>query len=91
MAGEKLGEFDPGRFGFDIIDAYGPSENHVSTSVRLSDRHYPDSVGLPLPNVRAYILDREHRRVPAGAVGELYLAGHQLSLGYLNRPERNAE
>ena len=36
-------------------------------------------------------MDKQHRRVPIGAVGELYLAGKQLSLGYLNREEVNAK
>ena len=37
--------------------------------------------------MKAYVLDSEFRRVPMGAAGELYLAGYQISDGYLNRPE----
>ncbi len=55
------------------------------------EKNQPSSVGVPDNNVKAYILDSEHRRVPYGAVGELYLSGYQLSKGYLNNPEKNRE
>ncbi|MBR7006061.1 MAG: AMP-binding protein, partial [Candidatus Methanomethylophilaceae archaeon] len=88
--GEKLGEFHaPEHLG--AIETYGPSENlALSTAIMVNDRNYPDSVGRLLPNMKAYVLDAERRPVPRGAVGELYLSGYQLSLGYLNRDESNA-
>ena len=89
--GEKLGEFTaPDAVG--ACESYGPSENlAISAAVMVNDRGYSSSVGLPVYNVKAYILDRERRRVPVGAVGELYLSGYQLSSGYLNNPEKNRE
>ncbi len=43
-------------------------------------------IGRPLDGVRAYVLDNALRRVPAGVVGELYVAGPGLARGYLHRP-----
>ena len=91
VAGEKLGRFDAAT-EYDMFDGYGPSENlALSTGIPVSHRIDPSSVGTPNSNVKAYILDSEHRRVPYGAVGELYLSGYQLSKGYLNNPEKNRE
>ena len=45
----------------------------------------PVALGVPGWNVRAYVLDRYLNPVPAGAPGELYLAGIQLADGYLRR------
>ena len=91
VAGEKLGEFDQ-KTAYRVYDGYGPSENlALSTAVDVRSRIEPMSVGYPNSNVKAYILDREHRPVPYGAVGELYLSGFQLSKGYLNSPKKNAE
>ncbi|MBO4569029.1 MAG: AMP-binding protein, partial [Candidatus Methanomethylophilaceae archaeon] len=90
LGGEKLGEFHaPDRFG--AVEGYGPSENlSLSTVIPVNDRKYPNSVGSLLQNNKAYILDMEKRQVPYGAVGELYLSGYQLSLGYLNRDDLNS-
>ncbi len=89
--GEKLGEFTAPD-GIGALETYGPSENlAISTAIPVNRRSHSSSVGNLINNVKGYILDREHRRVPVGAVGELYLSGYQLSSGYLNNPERNAE
>lgn len=48
-------------------------------------------IGKPLSNIKLYVVDRNGRRVPVGAAGELWVAGRQVSLGYLNRPEQTAK
>uniref|UniRef100_UPI00388F9043 amino acid adenylation domain-containing protein n=1 Tax=Methanobrevibacter sp. TaxID=66852 RepID=UPI00388F9043 len=86
-AGEKLGQMDEIR-DYRIVDGYGPTEACVYViSVDTKDKIDYSSVGHVLINTKAYILDKEFRRVPIGAVGELYLSGYQLADGYLNRPE----
>ncbi|ALG07358.1 non-ribosomal peptide synthetase [Kibdelosporangium phytohabitans] len=64
---------------------YGPTEATVDA---LSCRVTGDRpvIGLPLRNLRAYILDDYLRPVPEGLPGELYLSGPQVARGYLNRP-----
>ncbi|WP_197288603.1 non-ribosomal peptide synthetase [Nocardia sp. NRRL S-836] len=77
--------------GTDSYNFYGPTESTVDA---LSCRVTPDSpvtVGRPLLNVRAYVLDDDLRPVPVGVPGELYLAGAQLARGYLNRPGLTAD
>ncbi|MBO4568667.1 MAG: amino acid adenylation domain-containing protein, partial [Candidatus Methanomethylophilaceae archaeon] len=74
-----------------LMETYGPTEATVSvTYCDVCGGEHPESVGLPVSNTSVYILDGEHRRVPVGAVGELFLSGYQLSSGYLNNPEKNA-
>ncbi len=48
-------------------------------------------IGRPIANCTAYILDRELRPLPMGAVGELHVGGAGVARGYLNRPELTAE
>ncbi|WP_407374929.1 amino acid adenylation domain-containing protein [Methanobrevibacter sp.] len=89
--GEKLGD---GEIDVDyrFIDSYGPSEACVDvTSIDVDEKIDYSSVGYLLDNIKAYILDDEFRRVPVGAVGELYLAGNQIADGYLNREEETVK
>src|SRR4029079_1888027 len=44
-------------------------------------------IGQPIPDLRLHVLDAELEPVPIGVVGELYVGGPGLAVGYLNRPE----
>ena len=66
---------------------YYPAFEHVY-SIKNSDKIDSSSIGYLNYNTKAYILDHEKRRVPVGAVGELYLSGYQIAEGYLNRDEK---
>ena len=89
FGGMKLGKLNaPDSIG--PFESYGPSENlAISTSIFANKRMHHTSIGKFISNVKGYVLDNEHRRVPLGAVGELYLSGHQLTPGYLNRKNEN--
>ncbi|MGW4690256.1 amino acid adenylation domain-containing protein, partial [Streptomyces sp. NPDC004244] len=72
--------------GVSSLNLYGPSEctvNPVVASVGSSPRPV---IGRPATNARLYVLDGALRPLPAGAPGELYIAGACLARGYLNRP-----
>ncbi|MEV0246180.1 amino acid adenylation domain-containing protein [Nocardia sp. NPDC050712] len=72
--------------GVDGYDLYGPTEftiNAMGSPVRGSET---PCLGRPVRNARARVLDSGLREVPIGAVGELYMAGDGVALGYLDRP-----
>ncbi len=48
------------------------------------------SIGRPLRHCRAYVLDDSCELVPAGCVGELYVAGSSLGRSYLRLPDMTA-
>jgi amino acid adenylation domain-containing protein len=86
---------------FTLVNDYGPTENGVvATSGRVDppvrqgrsgeSRGLP-SIGRPIDNVRARVLDPRLRPSPAGVPGELCLAGGSLARGYLGRPALTAE
>ncbi|MBD8514514.1 amino acid adenylation domain-containing protein [Photobacterium sp. CAU 1568] len=77
-----------------LIHAYGPTETTTfATTAHIEhfDGHDRLPIGKPVGNTRAYVLDARGRVVPRGAVGELYIGGVGVALGYLNRPEMSAE
>ncbi|MEM7344017.1 MAG: amino acid adenylation domain-containing protein [Chloroflexota bacterium] len=49
------------------------------------------SIGRPIGNMRAYVLDSTLSPVPVGVTGQLYIAGIGVGRGYLHNPIRTAE
>jgi amino acid adenylation domain-containing protein len=76
-----------------LYNLYGPSEDTTFSSIALIERESAraPSIGVPLHDKRAWVLDRRLRPVPVGVPGELYLAGGGLARGYRGRPELTAE
>lgn len=76
-----------------IVNTYGPTECTVMCSahdVRVEDLDEDDRsvpLGPIADNCAALVLD-EGRQVAPGEVGELYVMGPQVGLGYINDPER---
>ena len=77
-----------------VINTYGPTEFTVDATYYEieKDREYNNiPIGRPLYNSMGLVLDAEDRLVPRGMVGELCLAGPQISAGYHKLPEKTAE
>ena len=90
VGGEKLISMDPPSYHFH--NGYGPTECTIFTTIFEVKKKEPNiPIGHPLSNFRLYVVDSLGRRLPAGAVGELWVSGPQISRGYLNRPEKTAE
>ncbi|MET9611042.1 amino acid adenylation domain-containing protein [Streptomyces sp. NPDC006512] len=78
--------------GRSVLNVYGPTETTIwSTTARLDGTTASPSIGRPILNTRAYVLDGALRPVAPGVPGELYLAGAGLARGYLGRPGLTAE
>ncbi|MFI6492069.1 amino acid adenylation domain-containing protein [Streptomyces sp. NPDC050564] len=75
-----------------VLNLYGPSEDTTYSTWKdfTGPLAQQPTIGVPLPNTVAYVLDPSGRLVPRGAIGELHLGGAGLSRGYLNDPERTA-
>ncbi|MFC9432156.1 amino acid adenylation domain-containing protein [Nocardia sp. NPDC057030] len=79
--------------GLRVLYGYGPSEATVYSSAHIDPEPRQQScpIGRPLPGTRMYLFDERLRPVPAGVVGEVYVAGAGVTRGYLNRPDLTAE
>ncbi|MGW6724319.1 amino acid adenylation domain-containing protein [Nocardia sp. NPDC055029] len=92
--GDKLGPELVDRWasaGRSVFNAYGPTEATVMVTTGEMAAGEPVTLGSVIPGVAAFVLDARLRPVPAGVVGELYLAGPALAQGYLDRPALTTE
>lgn len=75
------------------INAFGPSENTTMSTyypikqLQKSIRSIP--IGKPVANSQVYILDKYKNIMPTGVIGELYLAGDGLALGFIGKSKLN--
>jgi non-ribosomal peptide synthase protein (TIGR01720 family) len=75
-----------------MYNAYGPTETSVcATRTRPLAPHRRITIGSPLRNLDALLLDRDLRLVPVGVPGDLYVAGAGLAEGYQRRPALTAK
>lgn len=80
-----------------ILNTYGSTEcsddqcHYTLRQVDGADRAVAlASIGRPIRNMAAYVLDDGLNPVPVGIVGELYIGGLGVGRGYVNDPERTA-
>ena len=80
---------------FAFVNNYGPTEcTVVSTSGVVNAGDFSSelpSIGKPIDNVHAYVVDEHLQPVPAGTPGELLIGGANVGRGYLNLPELTAQ
>ncbi|AKZ60083.1 putative coelichelin nonribosomal peptide synthetase [Streptomyces ambofaciens ATCC 23877] len=80
----------------ELVNMYGITETtvHVTHRVLTAEDLAPgvdvSPIGAPLPGLVTYLLDDRLRPVPPGREGAIYVAGDQVSLGYLGRPALTA-
>lgn len=79
-----------------LINMYGITETTVHVTYRkVAAADAADGarslIGVPIPDMRLYLLGDDRQLVPAGEVGEICVGGAGVARGYLNRPELNAE
>jgi acyl transferase domain-containing protein/acyl-CoA synthetase (AMP-forming)/AMP-acid ligase II/acyl carrier protein len=80
-------------FGIQLTDNYGCSEmSGPIATMRPGGERVPGSCGLPLPGLDLRVVDPDTGdEVPTGEVGEIWVHGPNVMLGYHNQPEATAE
>jgi natural product biosynthesis luciferase-like monooxygenase protein len=74
-----------------LTNMYGPTETTIWSTTHDIDNVDLIPIGRPIANTDIFILDQNHQPVPPGVPGDLFIGGHGVVRGYLNRPELTAE
>ena len=70
-----------------VFNIYGPSEITILSNVQNLNGETEITTGPPTMNTQMHILDKNMQPVPIGVVGEIYISGIQVGVGYLGNPE----
>lgn len=71
-----------------LFNLYGPTETTVDvTYCEVFKEDESISIGRPIDNTRAYIVNSDMCSLPIGVKGELCIAGDGLARGYINSPD----
>jgi amino acid adenylation domain-containing protein len=93
--GDTLHHYPPSGLPFVLVNNYGPTEcTVVATSGPINPAGCKDalpSIGSAITNTEIHLLDQELQPVPAGAPGEICIAGPSLARGYRNLAKLTAE
>ncbi len=79
-----------------LVNMYGITETTVHVTYRevtSADALGAEGsfIGMPIADLRVFVLDQRLRLVPIGVPGEMYVAGPGVALGYLNGPQLTQE
>ncbi|HSK75059.1 MAG TPA: amino acid adenylation domain-containing protein [Thermoanaerobaculia bacterium] len=73
-----------------VWNLYGPTETTIWSTVCQVLPRRTVSIGRPIANTTAHLLDARGSLVPVGVPGELLLGGAGVTRGYLGRPDLTA-
>jgi malonyl-CoA/methylmalonyl-CoA synthetase len=79
------------RTGHAIVERYGMTETGMNTSNPVHGDRRPGTVGPPLPDVEARVVDAGGKTLPAGETGDLQVRGPNVFRGYWRMPEKTRE
>ncbi|MFK7784940.1 MAG: amino acid adenylation domain-containing protein [Crocinitomicaceae bacterium] len=69
----------------EMYDSYGPTEATVcATYAEYTSERSGSIIGKPITNREIYILGDHQQLLPIGSIGEIYIGGEGLAIGYLN-------
>ncbi|KAI0182483.1 hypothetical protein EV127DRAFT_492386 [Xylaria flabelliformis] len=71
----------------ETFNLYGPTETTCAITIKKLEFQQQITLGKPAPSGRVYVLDHRLRLTLPGVIGEIYIAGVQVSQGYVNQLE----
>ena len=79
-----------------ITNVYGPTECcDVTTAYTINSNNVDDlklmTIGMPIVNVKIYILNKDKNIVETGCVGEIYISGNGVGRGYIGMDKETQE
>ena len=91
LSAQHIGKLQKLHPGLQIYNGYGPTESTTFTCVHKIEQqdgqHNTIPIGRPIQMTQVYLLNEADELVPAGAIGEICIAGDGLARDYFVQPE----
>ncbi len=87
----KIAEDFMAKFGLSITEGYGLSEASPVVTLNPPGQEKIGSIGLPLQDIEARIVDSAGQDMPIGEAGELIIRSDTVMQGYWKLPDATAE
>jgi len=79
------------KFGVTLVEGYGLTEASPVCSVsRIGETYKAGSIGPPIPDVEAKVVDAKGSSLPTGSTGELLIKGPNVMKGYYKDEQATA-
>lgn len=69
--------------GYEVFNHYGPTEATIDSVYTQCSINKKVTLGKPIGNTKAYIVDKYLKLLPPGAIGELCISGEGIARGYI--------
>lgn len=91
LTGQKFPSLDLKNSTFRIFNVYGNTECGAATIVEVSKDSSKITIGKPVAQMNALVLDENRNVLSEGNIGELFLFGPQIADGYYLNEQATAE
>ena len=76
----------------ELWNMYGPTETTIYSLIKkIAINDEVITIGKPIDNTTAYVLDKDQNQVTDGEEGEIYIGGYGVAREYICRPELTEE
>ncbi len=79
------------KFNLQLCEGYGLTETSPVTTWALPQTYKKNTVGITIPDVQTFIIDKNKQILPHDQEGEILIAGPNVMLGYFNLKKQTQE
>lgn len=87
LSGQRFPNVDLTGISYKVYNVYGNTECGAATIAEIKDSDKKITIGKPVYNMGALILGEEDQVLPFGNIGELFIYGPQVAIGYYKNSE----
>ena len=82
LSGQRFPRVNLKEINYQVFNVYGNTECGAATITEINNLDKKITIGKPVLNMGALVLGEENQVLPSGNIGELFIYGPQVAIGY---------